>query len=115
MNHDVQRHLEVEDTLLRLGGDKELLGELYEAFSEDAPLKFAELRKAAQEGDLDTCMKRAHSLKGAASAIGAEGVRDQAESVEVAAREGDLNIVNQQLAPIEEELHSVLKSIQDAL
>ncbi len=107
-------HLEMNDTLLRLGGDTELLHELYEAFLEDTPGKMQELAQAAIQGDLDTCLKRAHSIKGASAAIGAEHCRQLAEAVECAARDDDAGKVSLLLPQLSQELGAVKEHIDKA-
>jgi len=82
-------HLEMESTLARLGGDRELLSELYAAFHQDSEQKLSGLVAAVPKGDLDTIMKLSHALKGAAAAIGATPCRNLAEQLEIAARDGN--------------------------
>lgn len=75
-------HLEITETLARLGGDMELLGELYAAFRLDAPLKLDKLAKAMADGELVEARKQAHSIKGAAATVGALASRQLAERLE---------------------------------
>ncbi len=75
-------HLEITETLARLGGDVQLLGDLYAAFSADAPSKLEKIDDALAQGDLSEARKLAHSLKGAAAAIGAIQARALAERME---------------------------------
>lgn len=75
-------HLEIIETLERLGGDMELLGELYVAFRLDAPLKLEKLATAMAGGNLMEARKQAHSIKGAAATVGALAARQLAERLE---------------------------------
>ncbi len=75
-------HLETADTLARLGGDRDLLRELYHAFALDAPLKLQTLRHALDDARRDDAARQAHALKGAAAAIGAEPCRQLALELE---------------------------------
>ncbi|TVM16359.1 hypothetical protein DPQ33_12085 [Oceanidesulfovibrio indonesiensis] len=75
-------HLETTETLARLGGDAQLLGELYAAFSLDAPSKLEKLGNALARNDHAEARKQAHALKGAAAAVGALQTRALAERLE---------------------------------
>jgi CheY-like chemotaxis protein/HPt (histidine-containing phosphotransfer) domain-containing protein len=73
--------LNVADTLRRLGGDSELLCEVFQAFASDLPLRLSELDSLLASGNLDPALRAAHSLKGASMNTGAEKVRDAAATV----------------------------------
>ena len=108
-------HLEVFDTLRRLGGDSELLAELYVAFTEDAPVKFEAIGKALDEGDLSLILKGAHSLKGSAAAVGALRCRDLSIAVEHAAREQDLPLTRSMGRHLGEEVGIVVDLILEQM
>ncbi len=111
----LDNHLELRDTLARLGGDRDLLGELYAAFSEDVPKKVQSLAVAVKDGDLVKVMKSAHSLKGSAGAVGAVGCRDLAIKIEAMAKEGNLQEVETLLEVLKKEMRTVLQLIERQL
>lgn len=111
----LSRSLEVEETLARLGGDRDLLWELYAAFAEDAPVKLESLVAAVEARDMSMVMKRAHSLKGSAAAVGALECRDLAIALESMAESNDFDAVKRLAHHLEEALDSVLKMIQQKL
>lgn len=116
MNEEMRaRHLETEETLARLGGDRELLGELYAAFAEDVPGKCKELAAAVEAGDTGQVRKRAHSLKGSAAAVGATLCRDLAVDLEAKAEAGDDAAVNTLLQQIKSEVDIVLALLHQQL
>ncbi|MBG0777467.1 MAG: Hpt domain-containing protein [Desulfovibrionaceae bacterium] len=85
----MHEHIEVDATLARLGGDRELLKELFTAFVEDVPGRLDELDEALAQADLHRAERRAHSIKGACAAVGAVLARAHAANLEQAALAGD--------------------------
>lgn len=112
---NASKHLETRETLARLGGDRELLGELYAAFAEDAPDKFKDLEAALHAGDMVLVMRRAHSLKGSAAAVGATECRSLAAQLEAKAEAQEQPAVNSLLQQIKSELDNVLELIRQQL
>lgn len=109
------KHLETEETLARLGGDRELLGELYAAFAEDVPGKYDDLAAAVQAGDTSAIMKRAHSLKGSAAAVGATECRNLAVQLEARAEASDQEALQQLMQQLKTEMDQVLALIHQQL
>lgn len=99
-------HLEITETLARLGGDVQLLGDLYAAFSADVPNKLEKLDNALAQGDLSEARKLAHSLKGAAAAIGAIQVRALAERLE----RGVQNMTKDEAGALQTELKNEVRA-----
>lgn len=81
--------LEIDETLARLGGDVELLHELYAAFLGDAPQKLEDVGEAVDQKDFKRIKQKAHALKGAAAAVGAVGFKRLAVQLEIAAESED--------------------------
>lgn len=74
--------------LQNLDGDEELLAELIALFLAEAPKRLATLEEAQRRGDLVALKEAAHALKGMAAQIGAVSLKDQAASLEQAAKQG---------------------------
>ncbi|MFW5734271.1 MAG: Hpt domain-containing protein [Oceanidesulfovibrio sp.] len=108
-------HLEIMDTLARLGGDVELLGELYVAFSADAPTKLEKLDGALARRDLVEARKQAHALKGAAAAIGALSTRTLAERMEKTVNEISADEAGVLQADLANEVHAAIDAMDQAL
>lgn len=79
--------LDLEATLMRLGGDVELLITLYDAYLEDTPRKLHQLATVIEENNLAEAMHIAHTLKGSSSTVGALRVSSTAQALENACRE----------------------------
>jgi CheY-like chemotaxis protein len=63
--------LDRAEALARVGGDEQLLGELIRIFQTDAPGWLADARLAIGSQDALTLRRAAHTIKGAASSLGA--------------------------------------------
>jgi HPt (histidine-containing phosphotransfer) domain-containing protein len=72
--------------LQRVDGDEELLEELVCTFLDHTPRQLQEIRRALEAGDALQLQGQAHSLKGAAASISAEGVRQAAGQLELAGK-----------------------------
>jgi len=70
--------------------DTELVGKVLEVFLTDMPLQLNQLRQLLASGDLTAAGRQTHSIKGAAANIGAEALRQLAEQLEQALRNGQL-------------------------
>ena len=82
--------MDPEDSLERVGGDRELLRELAAVFLADLPNKLAAIEGAVTSGDVESLRREAHSLKGAVSTFGAEPARLAALALEELGKGGEL-------------------------
>jgi CheY-like chemotaxis protein/HPt (histidine-containing phosphotransfer) domain-containing protein len=80
-----------EDLLKRLSGDRQAAGTILRGFLEDVPSVLHQLRKRLDEADWPGAALQAHTLKGAAAAVSAGGLRALAQAMERAGRAGRLN------------------------
>jgi len=90
MTRDVQ--LELVDLVklrARFDDDEELLEEIFRVFIGEVPERRTNILAAMAAGDLDRLGRLAHSLKGVAGTMYAEGLRQAAYDVEKAAKDGD--------------------------
>jgi HPt (histidine-containing phosphotransfer) domain-containing protein len=76
--------------LASAGGDSEFAGQLAAIFVEEASRRLAALRSSADSHDLTNLEAAAHSLKGAAAALGYGELARRAEALEAEARAGRL-------------------------
>ena len=73
-----------------LDGDREALGEIVDAFVEEAPQRLTELRDGTASDDATLVARAAHTLKANGRTFGATALADLCEEIEAAARRGDL-------------------------
>ncbi|MCA9773165.1 MAG: response regulator, partial [Myxococcales bacterium] len=92
---------DVDDALIRTGGDVELLRELAELFLDEAAELLVSLRDAVDAGDAERVERAAHALKGSAANIGACGVRAAALRLEEIGRGGNLDGAAEALVTVE--------------
>jgi HPt (histidine-containing phosphotransfer) domain-containing protein len=92
--------LNLEETLERMSGDRELLASLFQLFGDDVPKKMGTIDASIQEGDMYQIERTAHSLKGASATVGAVRLCQVAARVEQAAkggRSGEMALLRQEL------------------
>jgi PAS domain S-box-containing protein len=80
-----------ESLLRRLGGDRQFAGRIVKGFLENAPSQLSNLQKRLDEADAAGIILQAHSLKGSAATVGAEGLQALALAIEQAAKAGKLD------------------------
>jgi HPt (histidine-containing phosphotransfer) domain-containing protein len=73
-----------------LGGDREALVEIVDAFVDEAPRRLAELRRGAVGGDAALAGRAAHTLKSNGLTFGAVELASLCRRLELAARDGEL-------------------------
>src|SRR4029077_11211472 len=87
--------------LERLDGSQELLTELIQLISGEAPQLIETMRNALQHGDMRELERSAHSMKGAASNFAAYGTVSAASQLESDAKNGDSESAKASLATLE--------------
>ncbi len=80
--------LDLAAMLQTVGGDRQLLREIGEAFLEEAPRLLDDLRASAADGDSDAMRRAAHTLKASLRYLGAAELAEQALVLETCGREG---------------------------
>lgn len=73
-----------------IGGDRDALTEIVDAFVEEAPGRLAELRRGAEQGDATLAGRAAHTLKSNGLTFGAVELASLCRRLEVAARADEL-------------------------
>jgi len=92
------------EALDRIGGDEELLQDLCHIFLEESPKLLEKLQQAVAAGDTDGVMRAAHSLKGEAGYLGADGTSHAARQLEEMGRDKNLSGAGDTLAALEKDL-----------
>ncbi len=101
--------------LARVDGDREFLAQLVDVFMGDATARLAGVRAALARHDCAALERAAHSLKGAASSIGATAVAQTAERLEALARAGDLAHAGPVCAALEAEMARLQPALAELL
>jgi len=90
--------------LARLGNDVELLNDVLATFFDEAQTELAHLKEALAGRQSEAARRHAHSIKGAASNVGAEAVQELAARMESAAKNGAFDQVSADLPELERRL-----------
>jgi HPt (histidine-containing phosphotransfer) domain-containing protein len=105
--------LDIDGTLARFGGDKELFLELTTMLLEDAPQLFADLRTAVLSNDGATAESKAHALKGLLLNCGGMRASQAAQILEDAAHTRQLGDCSGDIEALATELSSLTEAIRD--
>ncbi len=74
----------------QVGEDEDLLSELLDLLRDSANSDFEKIKAGSEAGDAKAIGDAAHSIKGASSNLGIEGLRLIAYELEKAGRDGDI-------------------------
>jgi two-component system, sensor histidine kinase and response regulator len=96
-----------------VGGKADRYAKILHKFADRESSTVNDIRAALDAGDSATAERAAHSLKGSASTLGANGLADAAAEVETAIRCG--HGVEEALETLSDSLRNVLSAIQHAL
>jgi HPt (histidine-containing phosphotransfer) domain-containing protein len=105
--------LDVETTLTRLGGDRDLFAELAGFLLNDLPPLFRDLRSAVAAGDATKVRQHAHALKGLAAGCGGIRATHTAQAVENAGQAGDISQAASLIEPLDTELELLTLALRD--
>ena len=97
-----------------LEGDRKLLKGIQALFVKNVPHQMEKLREAIAAGDASKIELLSHSIKGAASMVGALPLRDEAGEVEQAVMAGDMDTVRVHFERMSQELTKVLTLLTGA-
>ena len=103
-----------KDLLSRLIGDRRLAGTILKGFLEDFPSLLENLQKRLDEADGPGAALQAHSLKGAAAAVSAGGLRALAQAMERAGKAGELDDFSELLPRTDDEFERLKGALRHA-
>jgi two-component system sensor histidine kinase/response regulator len=95
--------INLEELRARLDGNDDLMAELAQLFLDDAPRQIQAIREAQTNGDASRMENAAHTLKGSASTLGANGLTSLARELEMQGREMHLEGSNDLCSQLEKE------------
>ncbi|WP_081859044.1 hybrid sensor histidine kinase/response regulator [Desulfohalovibrio reitneri] len=91
------------------------LRRMFDVFQREEPARLEEIREAAEREDFNRLSYLAHSLKGAATTLGAMSVGESAKRLDLAAREHDRRAVTDNLATLERDMDNLLNFMREYL
>jgi len=95
-----------------VGGDRELLYQVVDAFLQEAPQQMAALRKAIAAAEAVNVRRAAHTLKGSLRYFGVRSAYELAFQLEQAGQTGDLSPSAAIVEPLESALSQVLSELR---
>lgn len=92
----------------------ELLKEVIDSYLQESPKQLTALREAIAMGDHSTLIAVAHSLKASSASLGATGLAQLCEALEVKGQSGQISFSSGEdcIAPIAAELERVVATLQ---
>jgi HPt (histidine-containing phosphotransfer) domain-containing protein len=87
MSADALDSAVVESLLESVGGDKEFLKELFDAYAEESPGLLEAIESAAGSGDHERLRHAAHTLKSTSASLGATGVSELSRELEASGKD----------------------------
>jgi len=104
--------LDIDGTLARFGGDKDLFIEMSGMLLEDAPGLLAKVGRAVDSDNAHDLRMSAHALKGLLLACGGVRAAHVAQVLENAGQAGDLRQAAAQFATLQSELATLMRALQ---
>lgn len=98
-----------EFALEQAADDAELLGELLEIFKDSLKSDIGLIEDGLSEKDAAKISGAAHSIKGAASSLGIQGINDVALIIETDSREGGLTVAEENLDTLKDLMAQLLE------
>jgi PAS domain S-box-containing protein len=107
--------IDLDDLRAVTGDDPELMAQMLLAFKSDVPRHVSRITEGVATSDAGIVREAAHTLKGAAAAIGARAVRDLAQKLEAAGRAGDVAPAGAAFTALAPEVRRLVTVIDDLL
>ena len=104
--------LNLPAALSRLGGDQALLRDLAVFYLEDVPPLCQQLSEALDNGDAESAVRCAHTIKALSSNFDAYAATDAAQRIERATRMGDLVLAREALPELRSAVEAVVGGLQ---
>ena len=99
--------LDWQAVLEGMGGDRQLLGEVIDAFNQEAPARMAEIKEALAGRDAPRLRRAAHTLKSALAHFAATAAVAAALRLEQMGREGKLEHAEEALIELQQQLDHI--------
>jgi HPt (histidine-containing phosphotransfer) domain-containing protein len=105
--------VDIDQSLRRLGGDRQLYAELVSFVLEDAPILLSELNQAVVERDAAAVRMKAHALKGLVAGCGGVRAANAAQKVETAGEKKDLSDIDSLVNALRDEIQVLIHTLRD--
>jgi len=99
--------VDMDNAMLRFGNDREFFKEMVREFLNYMPDQIEDLEVAATSEDAPMVQKNAHSIKGAAGNLSAQGIFNMALQIESMGQGGDVSGVSSLIEDLKSEISSL--------
>ncbi|MEW6366736.1 MAG: Hpt domain-containing protein [Acidobacteriota bacterium] len=96
-----------------VGGDQDATNRMVGIFLHELSLQIEKLRDAAAAGDVESMSRIAHAFKGSAGQLGGERLSDLARHVELAAKEGQVEVCRETIARFDAEFEALKRALAE--
>jgi HPt (histidine-containing phosphotransfer) domain-containing protein len=108
--------LDWDEAMNQVGGDTEFLGEVLQDLLDEANTAEQDIAAGIEKSDFETIMKAAHRIKGSATYLGCEALRNSAFNIQQQGHEGislDADKKAALLAQVRTEFESFLSALEN--
>jgi len=103
--------LDKQAALARMDYDHDLYEEICAIFRNDGPQLARKIRDAVDAGQIIVAIRHAHSLRSSSANIGASELSELARQAELAANQGNADVIRALLPVIDAKLHEVIAEL----
>jgi signal transduction histidine kinase/CheY-like chemotaxis protein/HPt (histidine-containing phosphotransfer) domain-containing protein len=99
----------------RLMDDQDLIQLIADAYLTDMPVQIEQLKTFVQDGDVEQAAAQVHKIKGASSNVGAMVLSALAFKMEQAGKEGDIDMISQNVTTLEQCFEQIKSTMEETL
>lgn len=96
----------------RLGGNESLLNRIVEMFLAQIKEKQHALHEGVKALDAESIRFHSHSMKGASGDVGADALREKASSIEIQAKQANLENIEEELVALDALIADTVNAMQ---
>ena len=98
--------------IARLGGNEGLLNRIVEMFLAQIKEKQHALHEGVKSLDAESIRFHSHSMKGASGDVGADALREKASSIEIQAKQANLENIEEELVALDALIADTVNAMQ---
>jgi len=107
MNNKINKSIDVNYLLERLGGDKDLASQIFEVYVQQVPDNVKNMLDYLEGENIEKLKKEAHVLKGSSSNIGADKISAYAKKIENEASTDNIADIKKDINDLQEEFENL--------
>jgi signal transduction histidine kinase/DNA-binding response OmpR family regulator/HAMP domain-containing protein len=112
---DREKVFDLQETLARVEGDRNLMKEVVALFLEECPALLAEIKNALDEEDADRLVRTAHAIKGSVGNFGARNAFEMALRMEMMGKNKELEGAKELFNALSEEIDRLKIALEETV